>query len=347
MPHTYNNLFEKVCDFKNLHSAYLKARKGKRYTCDVLEFSRNLEENLCALRQELLARSYKTGVYRQFYVYEPKKRLVKALPFKDRVVHHALCNIIEPIFDKGFIYDSYACRVGKGTHRAVEQLAYYLRKIRRGSKNAYCLKADIAKYFPSIDHRILIKIIAKKIKCSATLWLVKEIINSGASLGKYGNAKDLPIGNLTSQLFANVYLNEMDYFIKHRLRCSLYVRYMDDFVILDRDKNWLAFARRAIWGFVRKNLALKMNSRTAIFSVSSGINFLGYRIWSTHRWLRRQSIRRFRQKLEAFSALYEQGQLCWKDFQTSIASWLAHARHADTYNLRRQLFKWKVCLAGE
>lgn len=335
---SYNNLYPQIYDFENLYRAYLKARRCKRYRKEVLEFSTSLEENLLEIQNELIWKSYRTGKYRQFYVYEPKERLVLALPFKDRIVHHALCNVIEPIFDKTFIYDSYACRLGKGTHAGVERLTYFLRRAKRIWDNTYCLKCDIAQYFPSINHRILLGLYRKKIRCKDTMWLISEIINSTADPND-PDPRGVPIGNLTSQLSANVYLNELDHFIKEILRVRFYVRYMDDFIILHGRKRVLRWVVEEITGFLDRHLKLQLNSKTAIFPISQGINFLGYKIWATHRLLRKDSIKRIKRKLKRYQEKYAKGLIGLEEIKASLASWLGHCLHCNSYNLRKKILK--------
>lgn len=293
----------------------------------------NLEENLIHIQNQLVWKTYKTGRYRQFYIYEPKKRVIMALPFYDRVVHHALCNVIEPIFEICFIYDSYACRKGKGTHAAANRVTKFLRYLRDRHVTVYCLKGDIAKYFPSIDHHILKGIIRGKIACADTLWLIDEIIDST------GDEKGIPIGNLTSQLFANIYLNELDYFVKYNLRCKYYLRYMDDFVILHYDKAFLRDVLDKIKDFLVDRLRLTLNKKTQIFPVHvRGVDFVGYRIWPDYRLLRKANVKRMRRKLRKLKKLVEEGKLPRKKLQASVASWIGHCKHADTYRLRHKLF---------
>lgn len=241
----YNHLFDKIISFGNLLLAAKKAQKGKRYKEKTALFNLNLERELIFLQAELSDMSYRHGGYRDFYIYDPKRRLISAAPYRDRVLHHALCNVIEPLFDRTFIHDSYACRVGKGAHAAVDKYTEFSRK------NRFVLQCDIKKYFPSIDRGLLIGIIARKIKCEKTLWLIREIIgsrrtnsamtdNSDEEIAKslYGS-KGIPIGNLTSQFFANVYMNAFDHFIKEDIGCRYYIRYVGDFVILDNSKERL------------------------------------------------------------------------------------------------------------
>ena len=335
MAKTYKNLYSRITNFENLHAAYLKARRNKRFKPDVLEFSANLETNLVELQEELLSKVYRTGEYYVFEVYEPKKRVVAALPFRDRVVHHAICNVIEPIWEARFIHDSYACRVGKGTHAGADRVTEFLRRAKREWEEVYVLKLDIRGYFPSVDHDILLGLLEKRIACADTLRLIRGIIESWPV---DGGDKGIPIGNLTSQLFANVYLHEMDKFVKHELGARFYVRYMDDAIIIHEDKAWLREAREQLEEFLRERLALELNSKTNIFPIAQGVNFLGYRIWPTHRLLRKSSAKRMKRKLKRFGRGYREGNIELDHINASIQSWLGHCRHADTYKLRCKLF---------
>ncbi|MFH1246013.1 MAG: reverse transcriptase/maturase family protein, partial [Candidatus Omnitrophota bacterium] len=336
MARTFNNLYERIYAFENLYSAYLKARRNKRYRPEVLEFSYNLEENLLFLRDKLKERTYHTGKYKTFYVYDPKKRMIFSLPFRDRVVQHALCNIIEPIFDARFIADSYACRKDRGTHKAVERLTDFLRRTEACGARMFCLKGDVEKYFPSVHQGILLEIVRKKIRCARTMRLVEDIVRSMNSIEPGG--KGIPIGNLTSQLLANVYLNELDYFVKQDLRCRYYLRYMDDFVILSADKKQMRNWQEAIEVFLDKRLCLRLNKKSGVFPVFRGIDFLGYRVWRTHRLLRKSSVRRIRRTLKVFRRLYARGRVNILEVRQSVASWLGHMQHANCYHLRRKIF---------
>jgi len=312
----------------------------------VLRFSQYLEENLIQLQNELIWKTYRTGRYHMFYVYEPKQRLVAALPFKDRVAQHALCNIIEPLFEATFIYDSYACRAGKGTHAGADRLTKWLRRCHQAWGKVYILKADVTKYFPSVDHQILLSILGRKIKCRDTMDMMAEILASSADPND-PRPKGIPVGNLTSQLWANVYLNEMDYFVKHTLREKFYLRYMDDFVILHHDKKHLRQARREIEGFLWDVLALKLNPKTSIYPEDQGVDFLGYRIWRTHRLVRKQSIKRMKRKLKKFQEGYREGRYTREQIEQTLASWLGHVGHANSYNLRKKLFGDFVLKKGD
>jgi retron-type reverse transcriptase len=301
----------------------------------VLEFTRYLEENLIIIQNELIWRTYTTGEYRHFIVHEPKARPVAALPFRDRVVQHAVNNVLEPLFDKGFIYDSYACRTGKGTHAGANRLTCFLQRAQREWGRVYCLKADIAKYFPSINHWTLKEIIRRRIACPDTLWLIDDIIDSGGDGGT--PPRGLPIGNLSSQLWANAYLDQLDHYVKEVLCERYYIRYMDDFVILGPDKQRLWQIRREAECYLNHRLDLRLNQKTGIWPISRGVDFLGYRIWPTHRLVRKSSIKRMQRKLRVFRRKHQAGQIGLERIDASIQSWLGHVSHASSYNLRRKL----------
>lgn len=330
-----SELWGLIADFENLHAGYLKARRGKRFESETIQFSNHLEEELLSLLNELNSGTYQTGKYRRFYVREPKFREVAALPFRDRVIQHALVAAIGPILERDFISDSYACRLGKGTHAGADRLTYFLRRAHRKWPVTYILKADISKYYASIEHTILINLLNKKIDCFRTMQLIEDIVYSWNEDAGHG----IPIGNLTSQLFANLYLNELDHFVTDDLRREMYLRYMDDFVLLGPDKSRLQQDRYAIEQFLADHLRLFLNNRTEIFCEAQGVDFLGYRIWRTHRLLRKSSVQRMKRKLKAFSRKYATGEIGLDKIEGSVRSWIGHARHACTYNLRVKLFK--------
>lgn len=331
------SLFSQIIAFDNLHSAALKAQKGKRHRHEVAAFFANLEKNLIELQNQLIWQQYETGVYRNFFVYEPKKRLVAALPFKDRVVQHAIVSVIEPLFERRFIADSYACRVGKGTHAGADRAQRFLRIVQQNHGQPYVLKADISKYFASVDRSILMTIMARQIDCPNTLRLLAGIIDS------YPGNVGIPIGNLTSQLCANVYLHELDYFVKHQLRVKYYVRYMDDFIIVHQDKTQLNHWRQLIEQFLQDELHLQTNAKTQVFPVnrSNGrsVDFLGYRIYSSHRLLRKNSIKRMKWKIKRWRKQLINKTMTPADMKQSLQSWIGHCKHCDSYQLRIQLFR--------
>lgn len=330
---TYGDLYPQIYDFDNIHLAYLKARRNKRYKQDVLLFSARLEENLIDIQNRLIWKTYRPSRYKYFTICEPKERLIAALPFFDRVVHHALCNIIEPICERSMIQDSYACRRGQGVLSGVLRTTRFLRDAGRRWGRVYCLKADVTKFFPSIDHEMLKKIIRKRIACPDTLALIDTIIDSTET------DRGLPIGSLTSQLWANVYLNELDHFVKETLRIKYFIRYMDDFVILHRDKTALGVVLAEIIGFLDERLRLTLNDKTQIFPISPRcIDFLGYRIWPDHRLLRKMNVKRTKRKFKKYSRFYGQDRIDLDDIRPGIVSWLGHAKHADTWRLRKRMF---------
>jgi retron-type reverse transcriptase len=338
---THKNLFEKICSFQNLYSAYLKARKCKRYREEILKFSYNLEENLLKLQEELLNQSYRHGGYREFIVSDSKKRKIKAAPYRDRVVHHTLCNFIEPIFDKGFIYDSYACRKGKGTHKAIKRLEKFLKSISDCTGGAlmeekiYCLQCDISKYFDSINHKIILEIIKRKITDKKVIWLIEEILNSSYEKGP---GIGIPIGNLTSQLFANIYLNELDQFIKHKLRIRYYLRYMDDFLFLNDNKKELHEIKKLVQEFLEDKLKLELHPKKAnVFPINKGIDFLGYQILGNYRLLRKSTVKRFIKRTRMYQKMLNKKLLSEEKFNNSLQSWIAYANFANSWGLRKNL----------
>ena len=341
----HKHLFDDITSLENLLRAAEKAQKGKRFEPVVLQFNHDLEGELLRLREELMNQTYRPGRYKEFYIQDPKRRLISAAPYRDRVAHHALCNVIEPIFERTFISDSYACRLGKGTHAAVNRLTEFIRR------NDYALKCDIRRYFPSIDHAILKQLLRRKIGCERTLWLIDLIIDHGnpqEEVNDYFPGDDLfaptqrrkgiPIGNQTSQFFANVYLNPFDHFVKEELGCRCYVRYVDDFVVLGDDKVWLWEVRAAMEEYLQTQARLRLHPKKQwVFPVSEGVDFLGYRVFPTHRRLRRSNGVRFQRRLRRFQREYRLRQKTLTEARQSIVSWIGHASHADTYRLRSAL----------
>lgn len=353
----HNLLFEKVIDYENLWNAYLEARKGKRFRGEVLEFANNLEENLIQIQNELIYKTYEIGRYREFYVHEPKKRLIMALPFRDRVVQWAIYRVIEPIFEPQFIQDSYACRKGKGVMHAIDRLQYWMRKMDRSHKKPYYLKLDISKYFYRVDHDILLSIINRKIKDHDLLWLLEKIIRSedtkfGIPLGDHYFEKEriggvgMPIGNLVSQLFANVYLNELDQFAKHELRLHNYIRYMDDIIILHESKEELWKVLEEIDLFVKSELNLQLNNKTRISPQSTGVEFVGYRTWSTHRKLRKSTTHKMRKRLKSLKKMYSKGEVTLDEIKPVLASYLGLMKHGNCHLLKLKTLKDFVLSKG-
>jgi len=343
---TYKQLYPQICTFENLYLAFRRARKGKRSKPAVAAFENNLEDNLIALQDTLQEERYQPGAYTNFTLYDGKPRHISAAPVRDRVVHHALCNVIEPIWEARFIHDSYACRQGKGTHAALDRCTAFARRY------PYVLQADIVQFFPSVDHAVLEALLARHIADPPTLRLCQRIIASGAGLhaATYEmqwfpgdnllaalRPRGLPIGNQTSQFWGNVYLHELDQFVKQELHCPAYLRYADDLLLFAPDKPTLHQWRRAISHFLER-LRLRIHPhKSRIYPTRCGIAFLGFTVFPDHRRLKRTNGvafgRRFRGKVRALA----QGQLTRAELHASVQGWLAHATHGDTYRLRASL----------
>jgi len=318
MPKRHRHLIDRIVTIENLRDAYRKTAKNKRMTWGYLEFKEYAESNLLLIQQELADGAYKIGDYREFTIYEPKPRLISALDFKDRLVQHALCNVIGPIFEKTLMPYTFACRVGMGTHAGVKHIQAKM----RSSHASHFLKTDFSKFFPSVDHVVLHNMIDRRIGCEKTLKILLEIIPV--------DGVGIPIGSLTSQLFANVYGNPVDRFIHFELGYHDWARYMDDIVILDKDPARLRDSFQAISEFSHKNLRLKI-SKWSVGPLSQGVNFLGYRIWHDHKLLRKDSVVRAKRKVEKFVKHNDKDSL-----RKFIASWSGHAQWANTNNL----FNW-------
>ena len=336
---TYKNLFPKIVSFENLLKAFKKAAKGKRERDYVLSFTDKLEDNLLELQRDLIENSYKPGDYKSFQIYFPKPRKISAAPFRDRIVHHALINVVGNLLERGFINDTYANRKGKGTHRAIFRFQEYLRKFK------YVLKCDIKKYFPTIDHKILKSLLRTKIADNKTLWLINTILNNSNNqefvcdyfpdddlFSPSERRKGLPIGNLTSQYFSNFYLSPLDHFIKEKLFCKGYVRYVDDFALFSDSKIELQKWLLQIIKFLEQ-FRLRLNEKhTQLFPSHLGYAFLGQVVFRSHRRLRSENVKSFRKRLKK-----------WKinppeNVQQRIASWVGHAGQADTDCLLKSIF---------
>lgn len=337
---SHNGMFPAIYDFESLYRGHLKARLGKRNRPAVMHFEQDLESNLIQLQNELIWDQYQTGRYHRFHVFEPKKREIASVPYRDRVVQHSLVAQLEPLWDPCFIDHSYACRTGRGMHRGADAAQGMLRKVQREHEQVYVLKADVSKYFASVDHGVLKSILRRKIRCNRTYELCANIIDSGIHPATLA-PKGLPIGNLTSQLWANVYLHELDLYAKHQIKARHYVRYMDDFVIVHHDKAWLHEARRELEQFLWDSLRLTTNDKTQVFPVAQrqgrGLDFLGYHIWPTHRRLRKDSIRRIKRSLKRLQRQYAEGSITLELVRQTVQSWIAHANHADTQGLQESV----------
>ncbi|MDX2303796.1 MAG: reverse transcriptase domain-containing protein [Microscillaceae bacterium] len=340
---SFKHLYPQIYAFENLWRAAKQAQKGKRYQANVLDFNLHLEQNLFELQHQLQSQTYQPGTYTTFYIYEPKKRMISAAPYRDRVVHHALCNVIAPIFERSFIFDSYANRKGKGTHKAILRYQAYTRNYR------YVLRCDIARFFPSIDHQILKALLFRKIVCEPTQRLISRIIDNSNLQEQTGfyfpgddlftpgtRRKGLPIGNLTSQFWANVYMNPLDHFIKDDLGLP-YLRYVDDFVVFGQDKAQLQELKNRIRLFLYAYRLHLHPSKSRVHQTWEGLLFLGHRVFSRYRLLHKENLRRFRKRLKHRISDLQKGKITPAFFQNSIQSWLAHAAFSNTYRLRQKI----------
>jgi retron-type reverse transcriptase len=322
---TYKNIFIPALTFSALLAAHNKGKKGKRFTSEVIQFEMDLESNLLVLAKELKNETYKPGAYKIFTIYEPKQRLIKAAPYRDRVVHQwYVSNFIKPIFGPMFIYDSYACIEGKGMHKAAFRTQQFLRAAERIWPNAYVLKGDVKSYFFNMDHNIIYNIIASKIADQKVLRLTQTILNTTDNPG-------VPVGSYTSQWFANLYLHQLDMFVKHKLKIKMYIRYMDDFIAIFPNKNLACSALDEIRRFLSNELKLELNCKTQVFPIKNGVNFCGYKIWPSHMKIRTASKQRIKRKLKKLQQKYKAGEISLDNIHQVLMSWLGYARHADSY----------------
>ncbi len=337
------NLHEQTCDWNNLRLAYQNASRGKRGRSATAAFESLLADNLLELEQELNEQTYQPGSYNNFYIHEPKRRLISAAPFRDRVVHHALCNVTVPYFEQLFIADSYANRAGKGTHRAIDRCQQFARKYQ------YVLQCDIAQFFPSIDHEVLRATLKNMLPDGSALWLIDRILASGQGvlaeeydmvyfpdddLLSVNRPRGLPIGNLTSQWWANCYMNPFDHFVRRELGCKAYVRYVDDFLLFGDDKKELMQWRDAIVERLQRlRLTLHIGSANPR-PVHEGIPFLGFIVFPDHRRVKQRKGFAYRRKLYHLIRFADR-----KTIRASVQGWINHVRYADTMHLRQSMLK--------
>ena len=341
---TYKNLYKKLCSYKNLLSAFKKARKGKSKRDYVINFESELQKNLKCLQEDLINKTYFPSNLKKFIIRDPKTRTIHASIFRDRIVHHAIVNILNPIYEKIFIYDSFASRKNKGTHNAINRFESFIKKVSSNGKlvknsfnnnsiQGYVLKADFKHYFDSVNHEILINILRKKIGDEDLIWLIKIVLSNFEILKGIG----MPLGNYTSQFFANVYLNELDYYVKHTLKAKYYIRYVDDFAILHKNKKRLKYFLEHINNFL-PCLKIKLHpEKTEIHALKNGINFLGYRVFYHYKLLRKRNIRYFLKKLEKNVCLYDDGEINEEQFKSRIDGWLGYAKFGDSFNLLKRI----------
>ena len=335
-----DSLFHSIISLSNLLKAWKEFKQGKTTKADILEFEFNLESNLFALHTSLINKTYESDLYQAFYVYDPKRRHIHKATVRDRVLHQAIFRVLYPIFDKHFIFDSFSSRLKKGTHKASKRLFIALRK---ESKNwhspAFALKCDIKKFFDSINHDILFSLIKKKITDADTLWLIEKNLKSFEKIPNTG----LPLGNVTSQLFANIYLNELDQFIKHTLKTKRYFRYADDFVILQNNKEALEEILPKISEFLLNNLKLTLHpNKIQIRKLKQGIDFVGYVILPNAVVLRTKTKRRIYKKLKIARNKLLNEELSEEEFKQIKASYMGILTHCKDKEIKRKIAKIKL-----
>ena len=348
MAKRYTDFYETIHHPLNIWAAYKNAARGKRYKSAAAYFEYDLEKNLLEIEEELKTEMYRPGGYKSFYVQKPKKRLINAAPFRDRVVHHALMNIIEPFFERQFIFDSYANRKGKGTHSALDRCTHYLRR------HEYVMHLDIRQFFPSIDHEILRSILERTINDKKAMHLIEKIIASGNGVqaGEYDmvyfpqdtlfaieRTRGLPIGNLTSQHWANVYLNELDQHAKRELKCRAYIRYVDDILIFANNKETLLHWREKITIFLQSLRLTIHENKAQPRPTSIGIPFLGFQVFKDHRRLKSTNGYAFQKRLKQKITELKREKITQENFQASLQGWINHANHGDTWGLRRSILE--------
>lgn len=329
------NLYEQIVDFANVERAYKQTQKGARkFRKDAILFSAYKEMNLVELWRDLKTGRYRVGEYIRFKVYEPKERIVSAPRIRDKIVQFAAHTVIKDEYKPVFIKDSYACLEGRGTHRAVDAVQRYMRACKRKHGDGWIVKVDVSKFFYSIDRGILKRILRKKIKCRKTLWLLDMIIDSSPE-GDVG----IPLGNVTSQDFANIYLNEVDQYVKRFLGVKWYVRYMDDMIAVVPTREEAKELKNKIVLFLRERLNLSENpKKSQIFPLKNGVNAYGFKIRTTHRLVRDQSKRAMKRRIKAMDRKLKARIIRKQDVQQAVNSWLGHARHSNSYNLAKKIF---------
>jgi RNA-directed DNA polymerase len=350
-----DGLFTRVTAWDNLLSAWRKAARGKRGQANAAAFDHQVADRLLALQDELCSRRYRCGPYVHFHIHEPKRRKISASPFRDRVVHHALVNVIEPLFERRFIADSYANRVGKGTHRALDRLQQFARRYR------YVLRLDVVRHFPSIDHALLRETLARVVRDDGVLWLIGRILGGGAGvladeyrmvyfpgddLFAVERPRGLPIGNLTSQFWSNCCLDPFDQFVKRELRCPAYLRYVDDMALFSDSKRELWAWKRGVVERLGR-LRLTIHERSAqVQPCAAGIPWLGFVVFPDHRRVKARNVRHFTRRLQERLDDYQHGRIGFAELDAGVQGWINHVRYADTWGLRRRLL-WDKRFPGE
>ncbi len=335
MPKKIKNCFYKNLTFEKFMQAHKRAKQHKTYKNEVIKFEINLENNITNLVNNIKNKTYHLGKYYSFTIYEPKERIIKSLPYIDRVVHQWYVEeFIKPYIVPKFVDTSFACIKNRGTHKAVEEVEQNMREYKRNYGDFWILKCDIKKFFYSIDTNILFNIMKKYIVDKELLNFTKLIIFDGRAPN---DTIGIPIGNYTSQFFANIYMNELDQFVKRTLKIKYYTRYMDDFIILAKTKKDCIYLKKQIENFLNLNLHLSLNKKSRYYPYSMGVNFCGYRIFTTHRLLRLNSKKKIKKSVKHWNYLYKTHQLNVFYTLQSMNSWIGHSSHCNCYKLQNKI----------
>lgn len=336
MPITYNNLYHQIVSFENLYLAYLEAVAGRREKLEILDFYDHAEEKIMRIHRQLENHTWQPGKYRQFLSrQEVKRRVIDAPDFADRIVHMALYRVLAPLFDSKFIYDSYACRAGKGSTKAVMRVHDFLRRAKRQYDKVYVLQCDISKFYPSIYKPYLMEKVARTIRDKDVLELLEMIY-----YGFNGVERGVPIGAATSQLAANVVLDTLDHFCKECMGVKYYVRYMDDVIILGHDKEILYNYLRDIEWLVSGVLKLRLNPKTRIYPACRGVDFAGYRTWATHIKPRKRNVKAAKIRFKDLSWKFKHGRATLKDVGPRVVSFLGYMSHCNGYKTTVSTLNW-------
>ncbi len=315
--------FSEIISVENLLLAWQEFVRGKRGKHDVQEFSVHLMDNLLMLNEDLQNRSYRHGPYKAFSLSDPKPRRIHKASVRDRVLHHAVYRVLYPFFDRLFIPDVYSCRVGKGMHKALNRLrSFAYCASQNHTCTAWVLKCDIRRFFEHVDHGVLLLLLQKRIADVNILWLLEEIIRSFSAAPGRG----LPLGNLTSQLFCNIYMNELDQYVKHELKAKYYLRYGDDFMLISHDRNILVWCLERIRSFLRNRLCLELHpKKVSIKTIASGVDFLGWVRFPDHRVLRTATKRRMMRRIAEHPT------------EETLASYQGMLEHGNTWQLKQKI----------
>lgn len=335
-----NDEYEKFIDINNVFRAWRRFSSGKTDKKDVLEFWRNLESNLFKMHDDLILNNYQHDNYEKFTVRDPKERTIHKARIRDRIIHQLIFDYIRPIFEKSFIFDSYSSRAGKGAHKAVKRFRLFCRKVSRdNTRPCWVLKCDIKKFFDSIDHKVLFSLIEKKITDKRIKGLIYRIIKSFET----APGKGLPLGNLTSQLFANIYLHQFDYFIKNILRFDYYIRFNDDFIIAHHDKEFFEAKIKTIKEFLSENLALLLpDGKISLRKLGWGIDFLGYIVLPKGVLMRTKTRKRMIKKIRSRMTDYKNGKIAFNGAMQTIRSYLGALKHCSSLKSRQEIFDFTI-----